>query len=151
MCMSVVLPAPFSPSRAWTSPARTSRLTRSLAWTPGNALLIPETVRRGGRAETVSSPGDILGGSSVNNTTPSEEATGMPSQLRRYTINRGKLGDFVAAWKNGVYPLRTKMGYRIQAWTIKERSEFVWILSYDGPDEWDAKDRTYHNSPERAA
>jgi len=53
----------------------------------------------------------------------------MPSQLRRYTINRGKLGDFVAAWKNGVYPLRTKMGYRIQAWTIKERSEFVWITS----------------------
>lgn len=75
----------------------------------------------------------------------------MPAQLRRYTINRGKLGEFVAAWKNGVYPLRTKMGYRIQAWTIKDRNEFVWILGYDGPDEWEVKERAYYGSPERAA
>src|SRR6266545_1605127 len=39
--MSVLLPAPFSPSREWTSPARTSKSTRSLATTPGKRLVIP--------------------------------------------------------------------------------------------------------------
>src|SRR6185436_8074188 len=38
------LPAPFSPTTAWTSPAWMSRSTRSLATTPGNALVIPRSV-----------------------------------------------------------------------------------------------------------
>src|SRR6266542_2455549 len=38
MDMSVVLPAPFSPSRAWICPGKTDRLTRSFARTPGNRL-----------------------------------------------------------------------------------------------------------------
>src|SRR5436853_276153 len=48
MFMSVVLPAPFSPSRACTSPPRTSIVTRSLAVTPGNVLVISLTARRTG-------------------------------------------------------------------------------------------------------
>src|SRR3989442_5716863 len=48
MFMSVVLPAPFSPSRAWTSPLRTSSVTPSLAMTPGKVLLISLTARRTG-------------------------------------------------------------------------------------------------------
>src|SRR2546428_3314404 len=48
MFISVVLPAPFSPSRAWTSPLRTSSVTRSLAMTPGKVLLISLTARRTG-------------------------------------------------------------------------------------------------------
>ena len=41
MPMSVDLPAPFSPSRQWTSPPRTVRLTSSFASTPGYRLVIP--------------------------------------------------------------------------------------------------------------
>ncbi len=41
MFMSVDLPAPFSPSRACTSPTRTSKSTLSLATTPGKRLTIP--------------------------------------------------------------------------------------------------------------
>ncbi len=41
MFMRVVFPAPFSPSRAWTSPARSSRDAPSLATTPGKAFVIP--------------------------------------------------------------------------------------------------------------
>src|SRR5206468_9495118 len=48
MFMSVILPAPFSPSRACTSPPRTSIVTRSLAVTPGNVLVISLTARRTG-------------------------------------------------------------------------------------------------------
>src|SRR5271166_7197995 len=39
--ISVDLPAPFSPRRAWISPASTRRSTPSSALTPGNAFEIP--------------------------------------------------------------------------------------------------------------
>ncbi len=55
----------------------------------------------------------------------------MISQLRIYTINRGKLDAFVEGWKKFVYPLHYHFGFTIpQAWVIRERNEFVWIVSY---------------------
>ena len=73
------------------------------------------------------------------------------TQLRMYTINRGKMDDFVRAWKAGVYPLRRTHGFQIEgAWVIKERNQFVWLLSYGGGD-WEARDAAYYASPERAA
>src|SRR6202035_913744 len=39
--INVDLPAPFSPSRAWTSPAWTSKSTRSLATTEPNLFVMP--------------------------------------------------------------------------------------------------------------
>src|ERR1700730_7819878 len=39
--IKVDLPAPFSPIRAWTSPALRSKSTPFSAWTPANALMIP--------------------------------------------------------------------------------------------------------------
>ncbi len=76
----------------------------------------------------------------------------MPSQLRIYTINRGKMDEFVKAWLAGVYPLRLRLGYTIpSAWVIKERNEFVWVLSYEGPQDWQAREAAYYGSPERAA
>ena len=45
--MSVLLPAPFSPTRAWTSPRRTSRSTPSSARTPANRLRIARATSRG--------------------------------------------------------------------------------------------------------
>lgn len=75
----------------------------------------------------------------------------MTAELRIYTINKGRLNDFVQAWAAGVYPLRLKKGYRIDgAWIIRERNEFVWLLSSDG-DDWVAQERSYYASPERAA
>src|SRR5713226_4284282 len=41
--ISVVLPAPFSPSRAWISPERSSSVTLSFATTPGYALVTPSS------------------------------------------------------------------------------------------------------------
>jgi hypothetical protein len=72
------------------------------------------------------------------------------SQLRVYTINRSKLDAFVEAWQAGVYPLRHQHGFTIDgAWVIRERNQFVWILSYDGPESWEAKNAAYYDSPER--
>ena len=75
----------------------------------------------------------------------------MTTQLRIYTINKGRMNDFVQAWKAGVYPLRLKHGYRIDgAWVIKERNEFVWLLSRN-EDDWEASEAAYYRSSERAA
>lgn len=75
----------------------------------------------------------------------------MTTQLRIFTINKGRMDEFVQAWKASVYPLRLKRGYRIEgAWVVKERNEFVWVLSYDG-DNWEASEAAYYASSERAA
>ena len=75
----------------------------------------------------------------------------MTTQLRIFTINKGRMDEFVQAWKAGVYPLRLKRGYRIDgAWVVKERNEFVWLLSHDGGD-WEALEAAYYASSERAA
>ena len=44
---SVVFPAPFSPSSAWTSPERTSKSTSSFATTPGKRFVIPRIATAG--------------------------------------------------------------------------------------------------------
>ena|SRR5436190_7605903 len=49
MFISVVLPAPFSPSSAWISPRRTSRSMWSLATTPGKRLVTPRISSAAGR------------------------------------------------------------------------------------------------------
>src|ERR1022692_142117 len=45
--MSVDLPAPFSPTSAWTSPSRSSKETPFRAWTPAKDLVIPAASRSG--------------------------------------------------------------------------------------------------------
>ncbi|MHB8630938.1 MAG: antibiotic biosynthesis monooxygenase family protein [Candidatus Limnocylindria bacterium] len=73
-------------------------------------------------------------------------------QLREYTIKPGQLDRFADAWRSGVRPLREQQGFVIEgAWTIPSEEHFVWIVSYDGPDGWDAADRAYYGSPERTA
>jgi hypothetical protein len=76
----------------------------------------------------------------------------MVAQLRIYTINKGKLGEFVEGWSKFVYPLHIKHGFKIErAEVIEARNEFIWIVSYDGPDDWDEKQKAYYGSSERAA
>ena len=76
----------------------------------------------------------------------------MVAHLRLYTINRGKMADFVKGWTEGVYPLHLKHGFKIdRAGVIEEMNQFFWIVSYDGPEDWDAKQAAYYGSPERAA
>ena len=57
---------------------------------------------------------------------------------------------FVDAWLKGVYPLRTKSGFKIEkAWVVKEKNKFIWVLSYDGPEGFEAKDSAYYASEKR--
>src|SRR6476469_5152474 len=72
MFIRVLLPAPFSPSSAWTSPRRRSKSTSSLASTPGKCLTIPRasTARAGaapaGAPLPAPEPAAATGGSGTN-------------------------------------------------------------------------------------
>jgi hypothetical protein len=100
--------------------------------------------------------GLVLGASVMALASSPGQARGTPSpgsrivQLRLYTIDKGRLEDFAAAWRAGVYPLRLKMGYKIPvAVKIPETNQFVWLLEYDGPESWEQKEAAYYASDER--
>ena len=74
----------------------------------------------------------------------------MPTHLRLYTINRDRLGQFAEEWKACVLPLRRAHGFAIdRAWTIEASNQFAWVISYDGPESWEARERAYYDSSER--
>ncbi len=76
----------------------------------------------------------------------------MTSQLRMYQAKEGELDAFIGEWREKVLPLRREFGFRVEgAWTIRDRGEFIWIISYDGPEAFEARDAAYYASPERKA
>ena len=76
----------------------------------------------------------------------------MTVQLRLYTINRGCLRQFAEEWKANVLPLRLEHGFRVpDAWIIEETNQFAWLIGYDGPESWAAKERAYYDSEKRKA
>lgn len=76
----------------------------------------------------------------------------MKNQFRMYTINRGKMDEFVRIWQQNVYPLRIKVGFTVSGvWVNRETNQFIWIVSYDGPKTWEEVEKAYYSSPERQA
>jgi NIPSNAP len=74
------------------------------------------------------------------------------TQLRDYTIKPGQLDRFAELWRTDVRPLREKKGFVVEgAWKVASEEHFIWIVSYDGPDGWDAANKSYYDSPERKA
>ena len=74
------------------------------------------------------------------------------TQLRDYTIKPGQLDRFVELWRRGVRPLREKQGFVVEgAWKIPSEDRFVWIVSYERSDGWEAANNAYYASPERKA
>lgn len=72
------------------------------------------------------------------------------TQVRIFTINKGKMNEFLSAWQKGVYPLRIKSGFKIEgAWVVQEKNKFIWIVSYNGPEGFEAKDSAYYASQSR--
>jgi NIPSNAP protein len=76
----------------------------------------------------------------------------MPVQLRIYTVNKGALAQFTQEWDREIRPVREKLGFRVLgAWTCETTNQFIWLMGYDGPESWEARDKAYFNSPERKA
>jgi hypothetical protein len=73
----------------------------------------------------------------------------MTHQLRIYDIQEGALQGFTEVWREQVVPLRKRFGFEIVgAWLVEEANQFVWII---GHDDFEAADKSYYDSPERAA
>ena len=74
----------------------------------------------------------------------------MTTLPRLAPINRDRLGQFAKEWKAQVLPLRRAHGFETQrAWTIAQLNQLAWVISYDGTESWEAKERTYYDSSER--
>ena len=72
----------------------------------------------------------------------------MQFQLRDYTIEEGRLDDFVREWRELVLPLRKSLGFSVLGpWIERETSRFVWLVGYEG-DIREADER-YYASDER--
>jgi len=71
-------------------------------------------------------------------------------QLREYTIEDGRLDDFVREWRDLVLPLRVSVGFSVLGpWIDREAGRFVWIVGYDG--DLEAENAKYYASDERKA
>ncbi len=71
-------------------------------------------------------------------------------QLRIYRIQPGRMPEFVAAWRAGVVPLRSRFGFEIEgAWVEAAEERFCWLMRYDGEGTFAEADRTYYGSAER--
>ena len=74
----------------------------------------------------------------------------MRFQLREYTIEEGRLDDFVREWRELVLPLRLSQAFNVLGpWVERGSSRFVWIVGYDG--DFEAANEAYYESDERRA
>ncbi|MEU5718713.1 NIPSNAP family protein [Streptomyces sp. NPDC020403] len=74
------------------------------------------------------------------------------TQLRTYTVRDGLLDAWVQRWKADILPLRLEWGFTIGgAWIDREHNQFVWLVSYDGPETFAERNATYWASPARKA
>ena len=76
----------------------------------------------------------------------------MTSQLRMYRAKEGELEAFIDEWRTKILPLRRKFGFRVDgAWSIPATGEFIWIITYEGPEGFEARDTAYYASAARKA
>ena len=76
----------------------------------------------------------------------------MISQLRIYTINRGMMDSWLKLFHEHLKPNHEKYGIPIDAaWVNADRTEFIWVRSFDSVGEIQAKEAEYYSSPERIA
>jgi hypothetical protein len=70
-------------------------------------------------------------------------------QLRDYRVKTEELDEWLAEWREQVYPLRLVSGFElVGAWIAREQNRFVWII---GHDDLQAANDAYYASPDRAA
>ena len=72
------------------------------------------------------------------------------TQLRTYTVREGLLDEWVERWRARIVPLRRELGFEIGgAWVDRERNQFVWLISYEGPETFAERNARYWATPAR--
>jgi hypothetical protein len=65
-------------------------------------------------------------------------------------VREGLLDEWAEKWRDLVVPLRLEFGFEIHgAWLDRERDQFVWVISYDGPEAFAERNSQYWASPKR--
>jgi hypothetical protein len=71
------------------------------------------------------------------------------AQLRVYTVNRGKMDDWIQFFNQKYKPLAKLHGYTIEGpWVNEAKTEFIWIRSYESAEDAKERDERFHGSPE---
>ncbi len=73
----------------------------------------------------------------------------MYAQLRIYTVNRGKMDEWVQWFDEKLRPIAARAGQTILGpWVNEARTDFIWIRVYDTADDARAKDDRFYDSAE---
>ena len=76
----------------------------------------------------------------------------MVSQLRIYTINRGMMDSWLKLFDEHIRPIHQGLGIPIEAtWVNADRTEFLWVRSFNTVEEIPEKEAAYFASPGRKA
>ena len=71
----------------------------------------------------------------------------MYAQLRVYTVNRGKMDDWVSWFREKLMPIATRAGQTIVGpWVNDAKTEFIWIRVYDSAEDAKAKDERFYGA-----
>ena len=77
---------------------------------------------------------------------------GRVHELRSYQIDPGRFEEFIQLWRKAVVPLRRKAGFEIEgAWVDPGAGRFVWVISHDSVESFEAAAEAYYDMPERQA
>ena len=76
----------------------------------------------------------------------------MIAQLRIYTINRGMMDSWLQLFNEHILPLHTRLRIPVlQSWVNADRTDFIWVRTFDKAEDIPIKEAEYFASPERVA
>jgi len=76
----------------------------------------------------------------------------MVSQLRIYTINSGMMDSWLKLFNEKIRPIHEGLDIRVEStWVNADRTEFLWVRSFDSVEEIPEKEAAYFASDGRKA
>ena len=76
----------------------------------------------------------------------------MVSQMRTYTINKGMMDSWLELFDKEIRPIHESLGIPIVAtWVNADRTDFIWVRTFNSVEEIPEKEAAYFASPGRMA
>ena len=76
----------------------------------------------------------------------------MVAQMRTYTINKGMMDSWLKLFDKKIRPIHESLGIPIVAtWVNADRTDFIWVRSFNNAEEIPEKEAAYFASPGRQA
>ncbi len=76
----------------------------------------------------------------------------MVSQMRTYTIHKGMMDSWLELFDKEIRPIHESLGIPIVAtWVNADRTDFIWVRTFNSVEEIPEKEAAYFASPGRTA